>query len=126
MFSRRFQRRAVIAAAAVLLVALSGGCAHDDARDSDVDVFLVARRGRAWTVCLGLMVLSKLAGTRRTLCLNYIVDEEALSLPERDVFTAAEVVGLRPIAGAAGYDAFLDANDWAAARWDAAPPPPRR
>jgi hypothetical protein len=98
----------------VRLVALSGGCAHDNAGDSDVDVFLVVRRGRAWTVCLCLMILSKLAGKRRTLCLNYIVDEDALQLPERDVFTAAELVGIRPLAGAAGYRAFLAANAWAA------------
>ena len=32
-------------------------------------------------VCLALTVLSRLLGVRRTLCLNYIVDEAALALP---------------------------------------------
>jgi hypothetical protein len=99
----------------VRLVALSGGCAHDNARDADVDVFLVVRRGRAWTVCLALMVLSKLLGKRRTLCLNYVLDEDALALPERDLFTASELVGVRPLAGPDAYRAFLQANRWAAA-----------
>jgi glycosyltransferase involved in cell wall biosynthesis len=83
----------------VRLVALSGACAHENASDDDVDVFLVVRAGRAWSVSLALMVLSKLLGLRRALCLNYTLDESALPLPERDLFTAAELVGMRPLAG---------------------------
>lgn len=101
----------------VRLAALSGACAHDNAEDSDVDVFLVVRRGRAWAVCLALMVLCKVAGKRRRLCLNYIVDQAALELPERDLFTASELVGLRPLAGAGAYRALLEANRWAAVRY---------
>ena len=44
----------------VRLLALSGGCAHDNASDDDVDLFLVTREGRAWSVCLALMLLAKL------------------------------------------------------------------
>jgi hypothetical protein len=98
----------------VRMVAISGACAHENATDDDVDVFLVAREGRAWGVCLALTVLSRLLGVRRTLCLNYIVDEAALALPEHDVFTAAEVVGLRPLAGRETYRRLVDVNAWAA------------
>jgi hypothetical protein len=98
----------------VRMVAVSGACAHENATDDDVDVFLVAREGRAWGVCLALTVLSRLLGMRRTLCLNYIVDEAALALPEHDVFTAAEVVGLRPLAGRETYRRLVDVNGWAA------------
>jgi hypothetical protein len=98
----------------VRLVALSGGCAHDNATDGDVDVFLVVKTGRAWAVVLTMMVLSKLAGVRRTLCLNYIVDEAALVLPEEDLFTAAEVVGMKPLAGRDAYRRFVAANAWVA------------
>jgi len=101
----------------VRLVALSGGCAHENATDDDVDVFLVVREGRAWSVCLALMILCKLLGVRRTLCLNYIVDEAALPLPENDVFTAAEIVGLKPLAGRSTYRRFVAANAWAAPRF---------
>ncbi len=101
----------------VRLAALSGGCAHDNATDDDVDMFLVVRRGRAWTVCLVLMVLAKLLGVRRTLCLNYIVDEDALALPEQDVFTGAEIVGMRPLAGRDAYRRFVAANSWVAQRF---------
>lgn len=97
----------------VRMVAISGACAHENATDDDVDVFLVAREGRAWGVCLVLTALSRLLRVRRTLCLNYIVDEAALALPEQDVFTAAEVVGLRPLAGRETYRRLVDVNAWA-------------
>jgi hypothetical protein len=95
----------------VRLAALSGACAHENATDDDVDVFLVVKKGRAWSVYLALVLLSRLLGVRRTLCLNYILDESALALPERDVFTATEIVGLRPRAGGEGYRAFVRANE---------------
>jgi hypothetical protein len=110
-------RRALEAVAAlpfVRLIALTGGCAHDNAADDDLDVFLVARRGRAWILSLAVILLSRLLRCRRTLCVNYVVDEDGARLPERDAFTAAELAGLRPWAGAAGYRALLEANPWVA------------
>jgi hypothetical protein len=101
----------------VRLLALSGGCAHGNATDDDVDVFLVVKRGRAWFVFGALMLLSKAAGLRRTLCLNYVLDEDALRLPEQDVFTAAEIVGLKPLQGSEAYVRFLRANEWVAERF---------
>lgn len=101
----------------VRLVALSGACARENAADDDVDVFLVVKRGRAWAVCLCQIVLSKLLGVRRTLCVNYILDEALLALPENDLFTASEIVGLRPLAGGETYRRFVAANAWVAARY---------
>ena len=98
----------------VRLVGLSGGCAHENATDGDVDVFLVTRRGRAWAVYLALIAASRLLGVRRTLCINYVVDESELALPERDVFTASELVGLRPLAGPQTYYRLVQVNDWVA------------
>jgi hypothetical protein len=98
----------------VRLVGLSGGCAHDNAGDGDVDVFLVTRRGRAWSVYLALILLSRALRVRRTLCINYVVDETELALAERDVFTASELVGMRPLAGRATYSALVQANGWVA------------
>jgi hypothetical protein len=101
----------------VRLLALSGACARDNAADEDVDVFLVVKRGRAWSVCLSLMLLCKALGVRRTLCANYIVDETLLALPENDLFTASEIVGLRPLAGRETYRRFVEANPWIAVRF---------
>lgn len=98
----------------VRLVGLSGGCAHENATDGDVDVFLVTRRGRAWAVYLALILASRLLRVRRTLCINYVVDETELALSERDVFTASELVGLRPLAGLEAYHRLVQVNDWVA------------
>jgi hypothetical protein len=98
----------------VRLVALSGACAHDNAADDDVDVFLVVAEGRAWMVWLAVVLLSRLYGLRRSLCVNYVLDEAVLALPERDRFTAAQVASLRPLAGRAAYARFVRANPWVA------------
>jgi hypothetical protein len=108
--------RALAAFPFVRMVALSGGCAHGNASDDDVDVFLVTKASRAWTATLLIMVASKLLGLRRQLCVNYVVAEDALALPERDRFTAAELVGLRPLAGGDTYRRFVAANAWVADR----------
>lgn len=94
----------------VRLVALSGACAHGNAEDEDVDLFIVTRRGRAWAVALAIQVLTKAWGLRRSLCVNYLVDEDALALPEDDLFTSSEIVGLRPLFGHDAYRAFVAAN----------------
>ena len=99
----------------VRLLALSGACAHGNAADHDVDVFLVTRARRAWTVALLLMIVSKLAGWRRSLCVNYVLAEDGLALPEHDRFTAAEMVGLKPLAGRETYRRLIAANAWVAA-----------
>jgi hypothetical protein len=96
----------------VRLLALSGACAHENASDHDVDVFVVAARGRAWLVSATLLSLTKAAGLRRSLCVNYVVDEAALALPERDVFTAREILALRTLAGPRTHRRLLEENGW--------------
>jgi hypothetical protein len=108
--------RAIARLPFVRLLALSGACAHGNATDDDVDVFLIAHGARVWTVTLSLMIASKLAGLRSTLCVNYVLGDDRLALPEHDAFTAAEIVGLRPLAGRATYRRFVQANGWLAAR----------
>ena len=99
------------------MVGLSGACAHENASDDDVDVFLVARAGRAWCMYLGLVALSRALGVRRTLCVNYVVDEDELHLREHDVFTGAELVALRPLAGREAYCRLVRQNPWVAERF---------
>jgi hypothetical protein len=101
----------------VRLVALSGACAHQNATDPDVDVFLITQPDRAWAVTLEITLWSHLQGLRKSLCVNYVIDEQALALPERDLFTAAEVVGLQPLAGRTTYQRFVAANAWVAERF---------
>ncbi len=94
----------------VRMVALSGGSAL--AYGEDLDLFVVAAPGRAWTVTLLSVLLAKAMGLRRTICVNYLVDEGALHIPARDFFTAHQVLTLKPVYGLDVYERFVRENAW--------------
>jgi glycosyltransferase involved in cell wall biosynthesis len=96
----------------VRMLALSGATAHENARDDDIDLLVVTAPRRTWAVALMALVTMKLIGRRGTICLNYLLGEDRLSLPERDVFTAAQIVGLKPIAGTSVFYRLVRANAW--------------
>jgi hypothetical protein len=91
----------------VRLVALSGAVAFDNVHDDDVDVFVIARAGRAWSACLLVTLLTRALGARRAICANYFLDEGSLALTDRDLYTAHQAAHLRPVAGRAAHRAFV-------------------
>ena len=93
------------------LVALSGSVAHLNADvDGDIDLFIVTRGPRAWLVTLAIVVLTKLVGCRRTFCANYVISDEALAVDQPDLFSANQIVHLRPIADDGTFARFVAAN----------------
>lgn len=96
----------------VRMVALSGAAAHGNATDEDIDLFIVTAPGHAWAVALALFLAAKLAGVRRTMCMNYLLSERAMGLEERDPFTANQIVGLKLLGGRECYLRFVRANAW--------------
>lgn len=98
----------------VRMVAFSGATAHGNARDGDVDLFIVTARGRTWAVAAFLHLAMKLLRRRRTICLNYFLSEERLALEEKDVFTASQIVALQPLAGRSVLYRLVRANPWGA------------
>lgn len=96
-------------------VALSGtlskGVHHPG---DDVDFFAITAPGRVWICRTLLMTFKKLflLNSHRLFCVNYLVDQESLTIPERNLFTATEIAWLRPALGARALDAFLAANRW--------------
>jgi hypothetical protein len=103
----------------VRLLALSGAAAFDNMHDDDVDVFIIAARQRAWSVCLLVTILTRLLNVRRTVCANYILDEESLIIAERDFYTAHQLTHLRPLVGGDVYKKFIESNAWASAHFPA-------
>ena len=90
---------------------ISKGVFHDG---DDVDFFVVTAKDRVW-VCRTLLMLFKkavLLDSHRFFCVNYLVAEDALAVPDRNVFTATEVAWLKPVAGGAAFEAFFRANAW--------------
>jgi hypothetical protein len=97
------------------LVALSGSIAHLNMdADGDLDLFIVTRGRRVWTVVLAVLVLAKLLRRRRVVCANFVLADTRLSLDQQDLFTANQVVHLLPIDGHHMFDALLAANPFVA------------
>jgi len=83
--------------------------------DSDIAYFIITRRNRLW-IARTLMHLFKkwsfLRGRQHWYCMNYFVDEEALEIEEKNIFTATELITLLPACGNGGLVRFFDANNW--------------
>ena len=97
----------------VRMLALSGGTAHRNARGGDdIDLFVVATAGRAYTAYTMLFLASYLTRRRGIVCPNYLVDENHLRIAyHHDLFTAHQAISLVPIAGLPTFDAFVRANE---------------
>jgi hypothetical protein len=96
-------------------VGLSGSASKGVMRPGDdLDFFVVTAPGRLW-VCRTLLMMFKkifLLNSHRFFCVNYLVSEDGMELPDRNVFTAMEIAWLRPLWGSGWYERFLRANDW--------------
>jgi glycosyltransferase involved in cell wall biosynthesis len=92
---------------------VSGGVAHrNPGKRPDVDLFVVAAGGRAYTAYTMLFVATKLTGKRHIVCPNYLVDERELSVVyHRDLFTAHQLLSSRPFSGPRTYEALCAANE---------------
>jgi hypothetical protein len=104
--SRRFLARhrpllALISAMPyVRMVALSGSIAHLNLEgDGDLDLFIVTRGRHVWSVTVGVVLLAKLMRRRRSVCANFVVADSRLALEPQDLFTASQIVHLKPLVG---------------------------
>lgn len=95
----------------VRMVALSGSLAHLNAEGSaDLDLFVITAPHRVWSVTLAVLVLSRLLGWRKHMCLNYVVSERTMKIVPEDLFTANQIIHLRPVFGDAVFQRFVKAN----------------
>lgn len=110
--SRQFLRRhrilleLVCAMPYVRMVALSGSIAHLNLDGTgDLDLFIVTRGRRVWSTTVAILLLSKLLRRRRIACANFVVADSRLVLEQQDLFTASQVIHLKPLIG---RDVFLE------------------
>lgn len=83
-------------------------------KGADIDYFIVTKKNRLW-IARTLLVLFKrifLLGSKKIFCVNYFVDEEHMEIPDKNVFTATEVVTLIPMQGEGISIAFMKYNEW--------------
>jgi len=97
------------------LVALSGSAAHFNVDPGgDLDLFIVTRGSRVWSVTLAIVVVTKLLGCRRVVCANYVIADSALSVERADLFSANQILHLKPLAGEQVLREFVAANPFVA------------
>lgn len=118
--SRQFldEHRAILSAVCALpfvrMVALSGSVAHLNlSGDGDLDLFIVTRGPRVWSVTVAVVLLAKLLRRRRTLCANFVVADSALTLEQQDLFAASQIIHLKPLIGHDVYRRFVELNPFA-------------
>ena len=118
VFLRRHRRllRMLCAMPYVDLLALSGSIAHKNLEGGgDLDLFIVTRGRHVWSVTVVAIVLARLMRRRRTLCANFVLADTALHLEEeQDLFSASQIIHLKPLIGEATYQRFLHANPFVA------------
>ena len=95
----------------VRMVALSGSLAHLNAeRSADLDLFVITAPHRVWSVTVATVVLSKVLGWRKRVCMNYVISERAMAIEPRDLFSANQIIHLRPIVGHRVFQTFVQKN----------------
>lgn len=103
--------RLVCALPFVRLVALSGSVAHLNLeQDGDLDLLVITRGRHAWSVAVALVLLAKLMRRRHIMCANFVMADSRLRIEEEDLFSASQLLHLRPVYGPEVYQALLAAN----------------
>ncbi|HEX8060821.1 MAG TPA: hypothetical protein VF473_07790 [Cyclobacteriaceae bacterium] len=99
----------------VRAVMISGSLSKDFMEKSgDIDFFIVTAPGRVW-ITRGLLALFQrvvFLNSHKYFCVNYYLDHDHLSLDERNIFTATELITLKPMCGNGYYDSLIRDNGW--------------
>jgi len=97
-------------------VALSGAGSFENCQPSDdLDLFIIVYQERLWLTYSALVILLKILGKRKLICLNYLIGHRALAIPsghDRDFFVAHQIAFLRPLRGRQVFEEFFSTNRW--------------
>jgi hypothetical protein len=97
-------------------VAVSGSLSKNFAYEGgDIDFFIITTASRLWltrTFFTAFYYLAKFIGLKDFFCLNYFIDEQALEIPEKNLFTAIEIATLKVQQGKGVFDVFFESNKW--------------
>ncbi|TAE82371.1 MAG: nucleotidyltransferase domain-containing protein [Bacteroidetes bacterium] len=91
---------------------LSKGCVDEQ---GDIDYFIITEPERLWITRTLLIAFKKvfLLNNHKYFCVNYFIDTEHLDIPDKNIFTATELLTLLPMSGHAIYNELINKNNWA-------------
>jgi hypothetical protein len=105
----------------VRMIALTGTLAMKNCeKNSDIDFFVVLKKGRIFTGRLLVTLIVHILGKRRygkkitnRICLNYFITDESLEIQRQDIFAANEYSFIYPIFGHNVFQKFCEKNvEW--------------
>lgn len=100
-------------------VAVSGSLSKNFADEtSDIDFFIITAGNRLWLARTFMHLFKKFTFLFRKehfFCMNYYVDEEALQIREKNVYTATELATLLPLRGIGIFQDLYKSNTWSRA-----------
>lgn len=120
--------RAIARLPFVRMVAVTGALTMGNVESGDdIDYFVVTEPGRVWLARFLIVqwVVKRADRQGIEVCPNYLISSEALTLEERDLFHAHELVQMVPIHGLEIYRELRAANQWALRFLPNAVEPPR-
>jgi len=102
----------------VRMIALTGTLAMKNCeKNSDIDFFVVLKKGRIFTGRLLVTLIVHILGKRRhgkkitnRICLNYFITDESLEIQRQDLFAANEYSFIYPIFGYDVFQKFCETN----------------
>jgi len=101
----------------VRAVGVSGSVSKNFAdEEADIDYFIITKANRLWIARTFLHLYKKIPfvkGRNQWYCMNYFVDEAVLEVEEKNIYTATELVTLKPMYGNGTIQNFFEANEWA-------------
>lgn len=93
------------------MVALSGSVAHLNLDGKgDVDLLIITRGNKVWSVALTALILSKLLRRRGVVCFNFVLSDRRLQIEREDLFNANQMIHLKPLIGQDLCHQFLKEN----------------
>jgi len=105
----------------IKLIGVTGALAMGNSdEEDDIDLMIITSSGRLWLTRGLVATFLLLTGQYRRaskiknrICPNLMLSEKALEFPDRDLFTAHEIVQMKPIFERGNtYQKFLWANKW--------------
>ena len=107
----------------IKLIGISGTLAMKNCTENDdIDIFVIAQNGLAWTtrfLAASLLIVSGAYRNKNSklykdkICLNLVLAEDRMLFDSKDLFTAHEIIQLLPIfERGKTYQEFLNTNKW--------------